>query len=166
MQRCTPSAENDRYTNLSPLENCGDLVRRLGTSKYLISPFGSRSDRHGNCWRRPVSFRTHVYVDEGEGLKSRDWAASDAFHPDPLGYWLLPEDGNAYGHRYDMPMFRFLTPIKTDFQAAHRCNVHCRDYVFDAVIVDTAASLVTAEVVPFALQSTPADGQYLHQHLG
>ena len=34
------------------------------------------------------------------------------------------------------------------------------------VIVDTASSLVTAEVVRFALQSTLADGQYVHQHLG
>ena len=46
----------------------------------------------------------------------------------------------------------FLSPIKTGSQAAHQQNVHWRDYASDAVIVDTALSLVTAEAVPIALQ--------------
>ena len=63
-------------------------------------------------------------------------------------------------------MFKYLTPIHDDFKAAHPRHVHCRDQVPEAVIVDTASSLVTAEAVRFALQDAVADGQYVHQHLG
>ena len=106
-----------------------------------------------------------MYVDEREELQSRESAASDLFHWDPLEHQFLPKDSNAYQHHLDVLMLHFLTPIKTDFPAAHRQNVHWRDYAFDAVIVNTAPSIVTAEAVRFALQSTLADGQYVHQHL-
>ena len=47
---------NERYTNLFSFENCGDLVGRLGTSKYLMSLLQSGYDRLRNYWRRRVSF--------------------------------------------------------------------------------------------------------------
>ena len=70
-----------------------------------------------------------------------------------------------YQHHFDIPVFKFLTPIHDDFKAAHRRKVSCGDQVLEAVIVDMALSLVTAEAVRFALQSALADGQYVHQHL-
>ena len=88
------------------------------------------------------------------------------FHPDPLDHRFLSMESNAYQHHFDIPFFKYLTPIHEDFKAAHRRKVSCRDQVLEAVIVDTASSLVTAEAVRFALQSSLADGHYVHQHLG
>ena len=86
--------------------------------------------------------------------------------PDPVDYRFLLRDSNVYRHHFNIPFFKYLTPIHDDFKAAHRRKVSCRDQVLQAVIVDKASSLVTAEAVRFALQSAHADGQYVHQHLG
>ena len=107
-----------------------------------------------------------VYADEREELESSDFPASDPFHPDPIDYRFLPADLNIYRHHFEIPFFKYLTPIHDDFKAAHRRKVSCRDQVLEAVVVNTASSLVTAEAVRFALQSALADGQYVHQHLG
>ena len=88
------------------------------------------------------------------------------FRPDPVDHRFLSAESNAYQHHFDIPFFKYLTPIHDDFKTAHRRKVSCRDQVLEAVIVDTASSLVTAEAVRFALQSFLADGQYVHQHLG
>ena len=119
----------------------------------------------GGYWCGEVPYQRDGYVDEREQLESSGLAASNRFHPDPVDQRFLPADSEAYQHHHDVPMIKYLTPIQNDFQAAHRRNVHCRDKVFDAVIVDTASSLVTAEACPFALQSTLPDRQYVHQHL-
>ena len=103
-------------------------------------------------------------MDEPEELESGGLAASDPFHPDHVNLRFLPADLNAYQHHFDVPMFKYVSSIETDFQAAHRRNVHCRDQVFHAVNVHTASILVTAEAVHFALQNALADGQYVHQH--
>ena len=66
-----------------------------------------------------------------------------------------------YQHHFDVPIFKYLTPIHDDFKAAHPRKVSCRDQVLEAVIVDTASSLVTAEAVRFALQGALADGHYV-----
>ena len=64
---------------------------------------------------------------------------------------FLSMESNAYQNHFDIPFFKYLTPIHDDFKAAHRRKVSCRDQVLEAVIVDTASSLVTAEAVRFAL---------------
>ena len=46
---------NEEYINLFPFEDAVDLVRRLGTSKYLMSPFES-GYKDGRYWRREVPF--------------------------------------------------------------------------------------------------------------
>ena len=142
-----------------------NLVRRLGTSTYLMSPFeaGYEDEQH---WRRAVKFRRDVYTDEQEEIEKTDSPASDPFHPDPLDHRFLSMESNAYQHHFDIPFFEYLTPIHDDFKAAHRRKVSCRGQVLEAVIVDKASSLVTAEAVRFALQSSLAHGQYVHQHLG
>ena len=142
-----------------------ELVRRLGTSTYLMSPFEA-GYQDGQRWRRAVKFRRDVYTDEREEIEKTDSPASDPFHPDPLDHRFLSMESNAYQHHFDIPFFKYLTPIHEDFKAAHRRKVSCRDQVLEAVIVDTASSLVTAEAVRFALQSSLADGHYVHQHLG
>ena len=93
-------------------------------------------------------------------------AATDAFRSDLVDLRFLPADSNAYQHHFDLSMFKYLTPTQTNFPADQRWNVHCRDQVFQAVIVNIASSLVTADAVPFALQNTLADGQYVQQYLG
>ena len=156
---------SEEYVNLFPFVDAADLVRRMGTSKYLMSPFkGGYED--GQHWCPAVKFRRDVYADEREEIESSDSPASDPFHPDPVNYRSLPADSNVYRHHFDIPFFKYLTPIHDDFKAAHRRKVSCRDQVLEAVIVHTASSLVTAEAVRFALQSALADGQYVHQHLG
>ena len=99
-------------------------------------------------------------------MESTDSPASHPFHPDPDEPRFLPAESNAYQHHLDILFFKYLTPLHDDFKAAHSRKVSCRDQVLEAVIVDTASSLVTAEAVPFALQSSLADGQYVHQQLG
>ena len=153
------------YVNLFPFVYAADLVRRMGTSKYLMSPFEAGYEG-GRRWRRAVKFRRDVYADEREEIESNDSPASDPFHPDPVDHRFLPAESNVYQHHFDIPFLKYLTPIHDDFKAAHRRKVSCRDQVLEAVIVDTASSLVTAEAVRFALQSALADGQYVHQHLG
>ena len=156
---------NEAYLNLFPFEAGTDLTQRLGTSKYLMSPFQS-GDKNGHYWRRPIRFRRDVLVDEREELESSGSPASNLFHPDPVDHRFLSADSNVYQHHFNVPMFKHLTPIHDDFKAAHRRNVHCRDQVFEAVFVDTASSLVTTGAVQFAFQDALADGQYVHQHLG
>ena len=156
---------SEEYINLFPCENAADLVRRLGTSKYLTSTFESGYEDELR-WRRAVKFRRDVSANEREEPESRDSPASDPFRPDPVDHRFLPADLNVYRHHFDIPFFKYLTPIHDDFKAAHRRKVSCRDKVLEAVIVDTTSSLVTAEAVPFALQSAFADGQYVHPHLG
>ena len=46
---------NQEYINLFPLEDAGDLTPRLGTSKYLMSPFEG-GYKNGGYWRREVPF--------------------------------------------------------------------------------------------------------------
>ena len=145
--------------------DAADLTRRVDTSKYLMSPFeGGYED--GRRWRRAVKFRRDVYADEREEIQSNDSPASDPFQSDPVHYRFLPAASNVYQHHFDIPFFKYLTPIHDDFKAAHRRKISCRDRILEAVIVDMASSLVTAEAVPFALQSALADDQYVHQHLG
>ena len=98
-------------------------------------------------------------MDKRDELESSGSDTTDLFHPDPVDQRILSADLNTYQHDFDVPMFKYLTLIQDDFNAAHRRKVHCRDQVFEAVIVVTASSLVTAEAVQFALQSTLADGQ-------
>ena len=158
-------SSNEEYANLFPFVDAPELVRRLGTSKYLMSPFEAGYEG-GRRWRRAVQFRRDVYTDEGEEIEKTDSPASDPFHPDPVDHRFLSMESTAYQHHFDIPFFMYLTPIHDDFKAAHRRKFSCRDQVLEAVIVDTASSLVTAEAVRFALQSSLADGQYVHQHLG
>ena len=157
-------SSNEEYVNLFPFVDAPDLVRRLGTSTYLMSPFEA-GYQDGQRWRRTVKFRRDVYADKREEIEKTDSPASDPFHPDPLDHRFLSMESNAYQHHFDIPFFKYLTPIHDDFKAAHRRKVSCRDQVLEAVIVDTASSLVTAEAVRFALQSSLADGHYVHQHL-
>ena len=70
-------------------------------------------------WRREVPYRRDVYVDEREELESGGSAASDPFHLGPVRQRFLSADSNAYQHHFDVPMFKYLTPIQTNFQAAH-----------------------------------------------
>ena len=156
---------SEEYVNLFPFVDAADLVRRTGTSKYLMSPFEAGYEG-GQRWRRAVQFRRNVYADDREEIVSTDSPASDLFHPDPVDHRFLPAESNDYQHHFDIPFFKYLTPIHDDFKAAHLRKVNCRDQVLEAVIVDTASSLVTAEAVRFALQSSLADGQYVQQHLG
>ena len=158
-------SSNEEYANLFPFVDAPELVRRLGTLKYLMSPFEAGYEG-GRRWRRAVQLRRDVYTDEREEIEKTDSPASDPFHPDPVDHRFLSMESNAYQHHFDIPFFKYLTPIHDDFKAAHRRKVSCRDQVLEAVIVDTASSLVTAEAVRFALQSSLADGQYVHQHLG
>ena len=96
-------------------------------------------------------------MDEREELESSGLPWSDPFHLDPVDHGFFLVDSNVYQHHFDIPMFKHLTPINDDFKAAQRRNVDCRDQVLEAVIVDTASSLVTAEVVQFALQDALAN---------
>ena len=155
----------EEYINLFPFVDAADSVGRLGTSKYLMSTFESGYE-DGRCWRRAVKFRRDVFADDREELESSDSPASDPFHPDPVDHRFLPADSNVHRHHFDIPFFKYLTPVYDDFKAAHRRNVSCRDHILEAVIVDTASSLVTAEAARFSLQSVLANGQYEHQHLG
>ena len=156
---------SEEYINLFPFEDATDLVRRLGTWKHLMSTF-ERGYQDGRCWRPAVKYRRDVFADEREELESSVSPASDPFHPDPVDHRLLPADSNVYWHHSDIPFLKYLTPMPDDLKAAHRRKVSCRDQVLETVIVDTASSLVAAEAVQFALQSAPANGQYVHQHLG
>ena len=119
-------------------------------------PFKSGYE-NGRYWRQEVFFRRDACVDEQEGLQSSGSPASDPFHPDPVNHWFLPPDSSAYRHHFDVRMFKYLTPIHDDFKAANRHNLHCRNQVLEAVIGDTASSLVTAEAVRFGLQEALAD---------
>ena len=156
---------NEEYLNIFPFEEAADLTRRLGTLKYLMSPFEGGYE-NGRYWRREVPFRRHVSVHEREELESSGSPASDPFGPDPFHHRFLLADSNVYRHHFNVPIFQYLTPIHDDFKAAHQRKVSCRDQVLEAVIVDTASSLVAAEAVRFALQGGLSDGQYVHQHLG
>ena len=130
-------SSNEEYANLFPFVDAPELVRRLGTSKYLMSPFEAGYE-DGQRWRRAVQFRRDVYTDEREEIEKTDSPASDPFHPDPLDHRFLLMESNAYQHHFDIPFFKYLTPIHDDFKAAHRRKVSCRDQVLEAVIVDTA----------------------------
>ena len=110
-----------------------ELVRCLGTSTYLMSPFEAGYE-DGQHWRRAVKFRRDVYTDEREEIEKNDSPASDPFHPDPLDHRFLSMESNAYQHHFDIPFFKYLTPIHDDFKAAHRRKVSCRDQVLEAVI--------------------------------
>ena len=79
--RLHSTSEDD--INLFPIEDAADLLRRLGTSKYLMSTFES-GYKDGRHWRRAVPFRRDVFVDEREELESSDSPASDMFQPDPV----------------------------------------------------------------------------------
>ena len=46
---------NEDYINLFPFDDAADLARRLGTSKYLMSPFEGGYE-NGRYWRREVPF--------------------------------------------------------------------------------------------------------------
>ena len=150
---------SEAYLNLFPFEDATDLTRRLRTSKYLMSSLESGYENR-RYWRREVPFRRDVFVHQRVDLKSSDLPARDPLHP------FLRANSNAYRHHFDVPMFKYLTPIQDDFKPAHGRNVHSQNQVLGAVIVDTALSLVTAEAVRFALQGALADEQYVHQHLG
>ena len=105
-------------------------------------------------------------MDEREELEPSSSPASDPFHPDPVDHRFLSADSNVYQHHFDVPMFKYLTPIHDDFKASQPRKVSCRDQVLEAVVVDAALSLFTAEAVQFALQRALPDGHYVHQHLG
>ena len=156
---------NKEYVKLFPFVDAAELVRRMGTTKYLMTPFEAGFEV-GRLWRRAVQFRRDVYADEREETGSNNTSASDPFQPDPVDDRFWPPEWNVYHHHFDIPFCKYLTPIHDDFKAAHQRKVSCRDQVLEAVIVDTALSLVTAEAVQFSLQSSLADGQYVHHHLG
>ena len=79
---------SEEYINLFPFVEAADLVRRMGTSKYLMSPFEAAYE-DGRRWRRAVKFRRDVYADEREEMESNDSPASDPFHPDHVDYRFL-----------------------------------------------------------------------------
>ena len=108
----------------------------------------------GRRWRWTFQFRRDVFANEQEELESSDSPASDPSHPDPVDHRFLPAVTNVYRHQFDNPFFNYLMPIHDNFKAAHRRKVSCPVEALEAVIVDTALSLVTAEAVPFALQSS------------
>ena len=153
---------NEEYINFFPFEEVADSARRVGTSEYLMSRFEG-GYKNGRSWRREVPLQRDVFVDEREELETSGSIASESFHPDPVDHRFLSADSNIYQHHFDVPMFKYLTPIHDDFKAAHQRKVSCRDKVLQAVIVDTASSLVTAEAARFALQGALADGQYLRR---
>ena len=128
----------EREISLFPFEDCADLTKRLATSKYLMSPWESWYEDHGIYCRRQVPYQGDVYVDKREELESSSWAGSDLLHPDRLDFGLLWPDSNVPHTYFDVLMFKVLSRIKTDFQAAHRRNVHRGDHSFDAVSVDMA----------------------------
>ena len=76
-------SSSEEYVNLFPFVDAGDLVRRLGTSKYLMSPYEAGYEG-GQRWRRALQFRRDVYADERAEIKKTDSPASDPFHPDPV----------------------------------------------------------------------------------
>ena len=119
---------NQEYINLFPFEDAGDLTPRLGTSKYLMSPFEG-GYKNGGYWRREVPFRRDVFIDDGEDLEPSGSPASNPLHPDPVDHRFLLADSNVYQHHFDVPMFKYLTPIHDDFNAAHRRKVSSRDQV-------------------------------------
>ena len=131
-------ATSEEYVNLFPFLDAADLVRRPGTSKFLMSPFEAGYEG-GRRWRRAVQFRRDVYADEREEIESTNLPASDPFHPDPVDHRFLPAESNVYQHHFDIPFFKYLTPIHDDFKAAHRRKVSCRDQVLEAIILDTAS---------------------------
>ena len=45
---------DERYMSLFPFQDCADLTQRLGTSKYLMSPWESGYEDHANYWRQQV----------------------------------------------------------------------------------------------------------------
>ena len=139
------SPTNERFISLLPFVDCADLIRRLGTLKYLMSPWKSGYDGQGKYWHRQVPYRGDVYLDEQEQLESGGAAASNPSYPDPLDQRFLPPDLNVYQPHFDVPMFKFLSPTRTDFQAAHRRSPHCRNHVFNTLIGDMASSLVNAK---------------------
>ena len=141
----------EEYINLFAFQDDADLPPRLGTPKYLMSPCQGGYE-NGRYWRREVSLRRDVFVDEREELEPSGSPVSDPFQPDPVDLRFLSPDSNVYQHHFDVPMFKYLTPIHDDFKAAHPRKASCCDQVLEAVIVDTASSLVTAEAVRFALQ--------------
>ena len=49
------SPTNERYIHLFPLEDCTDLTRRLGTSKYLMSALESQYEKR-EYWRPEVPY--------------------------------------------------------------------------------------------------------------
>ena len=71
----------------------------------------------------PSNSERDVFADEREELESSDSPASDPFRPDPVDYRFLPADSNVYRHHFDIPFFKYLTPIHDDFKAAHRRKV-------------------------------------------
>ena len=158
-------SSSEGYANLFPFVDAADLVRRLGTPKYLMSPYDAGYEG-GQRWRRAVQFQRDVYTNEREEIEKTDSPASDPFKPDRIDHRFSSAEFHAYQHHFDIPFFKYLTPIHDYFKAAHRRKVSCRDQVLKAFIVDTALSLVTAEAVRFAVRSSLADGQYVHQHLG
>ena len=54
---------SEEYINLFPFEDATDLVRRLGTSKYLMSSFESGYE-DGRHWHRAVKFPRDGFADE------------------------------------------------------------------------------------------------------
>ena len=113
---------SEEYVNLFPFVDAANLVRRTGTSKYLMSPFEAGYEG-GRRWRRAVQFRRDVYADEREEIESTDSRASDPFRLDPVNHPFLPAESNVYQHHLDIPFFKYLTPIHDDFKAAHRRKV-------------------------------------------
>ena len=76
---------SEEYVNLCPFMDAADLVRRMGTSKYLMSSFEA-GYKGGQRWRRAVEFRRDVYADEREEIKKTSSPASHPFHQDPVDH--------------------------------------------------------------------------------
>ena len=109
---------SEEYVNFFPFMHAAHLVRRMGTSKYLMSLFEAGYEG-GRRWRRAVQFRRDVYAEEREEVEPADSPASDPFQPDPVNHRFLSMELNAYQHHFDIPFFKYLTPIHDDFKAAH-----------------------------------------------
>ena len=84
-------SSSKEYVNLFPFVDAAALVRRMGTSKYLMSPFEA-GYKGGRRWCRAVKFPKDVYADEREEIESNDLPASDPFHPDPVDHRFLPAE--------------------------------------------------------------------------
>ena len=76
--------------------------------------------------------------------------------PSTTGF--VPAELNAYQHHFDIPFFKYLTPIHDDFKAAHRRKVSCRDQVLEAVI---GLPFISIDIPSELDRSTPTSSTFI-----